>query len=302
MRHSLIFKSMKRFFICCFLYCCTSFTALFAQVFSDKINLQDSTQVHILETKWGDRLIGRIVKIENTQLTFQLNEKSKLTYQFAEIKSVGVYGIDEFEDLERPATGDKGTAWGPENLIYSSTAFNYPKRTGEVRNIELLLTTFDYGATDNFSIGGGIVVPVAIVVRGKLTTEISKNFHLGVGLNNVLPVIDSDPVIIAHGFLAGTLGTRENFINATAGYGFTFGDFGDSSFILSFGGSLSLSKHWRFTVDALWVTESGDQGLVPGFMMGWSKGKTRLEFGTAVLPDSDVPFIPILALGVRIAK
>ncbi len=294
---------MKKLLFCCFLYCCASLTPLAGQVFSDKINLQDTAQVHILETKWGDRLIGRIVKIENLELTFQLNQRSILTYAFAEIKSVGVYGEDEFEDLD--LVGNKksdNTAWGPENLIYSSTGFNYPARTGEVRNLELLITTFDYGVSDNFSLGGGIVVPVALILRTKFAAEVTKNFNVGIGINNVIPVIEADPFVVSHAYLAGTLGNRENFISATAGYGFTLGDFGDSAFILSFGGSLSISKRWRFVVDALWVTESGETGLVPGFMLGWSKGSTRLEFGTAVLPDTDVPLIPLLALGVRISK
>ncbi|GJM32669.1 MAG: hypothetical protein DHS20C18_16700 [Saprospiraceae bacterium] len=268
-------------------------------MFSDKINLKDSTQIHILETKWGDRLIGQVVKIENTQLTFRINERSMLTYDFSEIKSVGVYGEDDFKDL-LSAPYEKETAWGTENLIYSSTGFNFPARTGELRNIELLLNTFDYGITDNFSLGGGIVVPVAIIIRGKITAQIVPEVNLGVGINNIVPLVDTDPAIISHAYLAATIGTPDRFINVTTGYGIALGESDNNPFILSFGGSFTFAKRWRFKMDAIWVTESGREGLIPGFMLGWSKGKSRIEFGTAVIPDTSVPLIPLVAFGVRI--
>ena len=41
-----------------------------AQQISEELNLADSSQLHVLETKRGDRFIGRVIKIENTTVYF----------------------------------------------------------------------------------------------------------------------------------------------------------------------------------------------------------------------------------------
>lgn len=309
---------MIRLFLLFGLLCLCFFTPAntAAQVFSSSINLADTTQQHLLVTKRGDRIVGRIQKIEGTTVSFIMNTGNAVTYAFQDIEWVGLRDEkrDEPKRRYRNAEADSPRLRvapernGCENLLFSSSAFNYEKGTAEYRNLQVLINMVDYGISDHFSVGGGLVVPFIFIVRFKATIDYNDILHLGVGTNNFIPISESlggSP--FTHLYGAVTLGRPKAYLNATVGYGFTWGgsslDFpGDREtvpLVATFGGSILVADRLRFIIDIAYLKGEDLNDVMPSFSMGWISRASRFEVGLFSFVGSDSFAIPVVAYARR---
>lgn len=300
--------------LCC-MFMCASYTTS-AQVFSSKINLDDPTQQHLLITKRGDRMLGRILKIEGTNVLFQMTIGSELSFAFQDIEWIGPE--DEKRSVEkkqerRPRQGYglqvDPSENGCENLLFSPTGFNFPKGGGEYRNIEIAVNTADVGITDHFSVGGGMVLPVVFILRFKGTIDYNDILHFGAGTNTFIPIVD-DSRALTHLYGAVTLGTPKAYLNATAGYGFIWGnrspigipdDRETVPLIATFGGAVTIAERFRFMIDIAYLgSDDVNNSLSPSLMVGWINTKSRFELGLiSIISDGEVLPLPVLAYARR---
>ena len=300
------------------LFCLCLFGPISAagQVFSSSINLADTTQQHLLVTKRGDRIVGRIQKIEGTTVAFLMTTGNVVDYTFQEIEWVGLrnekraqanrYKEEEENDLPKLRIAPDRN--GCENLLMSPTAFNFEKGTGEYRNLEVIVNTADFGLSDNFSVGGGIVIPFIFVVRFKGTIDYNDILHLGAGTTTFIPISEElAGAPFTHLYGAVTLGKPKAYLNATIGYGFTWGgnslDFpGDTEtvpLVATFGGSIIVAERFRFMIDVAYLKGDGFDDVIPSFCFGWVGRKSRFELGLVSVVGSDSFAIPVLAYARR---
>jgi len=261
---------------------------------SPDLTVADSAQLHLLQTTKGDFLVGRVTKIINTTVSFQLNENTKLDYNFSEIKSLSVYNPDQqnpssiFDSPSLPADASQ-EKWGFQNLAYSSTAFNFERGSGEFRNIDLLWNTFDFSVGEIGTIGGGLLIPYFLMGRAKLAFEIVPEFNIGIGTHLFYPIHD-DVTGGIHPYLVATVGRPNLFINITFGEFYELENSGFHDRFLSFGGGANINENWFIKADVLFPPE--DVEYIPTILAGWKKAKNRLEFGLIVLPE-----LGVIALG-----
>ncbi len=97
-----------------------TFSFGFAQItVKGELRLGDTTQVHILKTKDGSILTGRVIGFDQDQLTFLFKNQNSLIFKISEIESVEV-------QTEKPAqTPEKPAAPLVENEVLSPTPFMY---------------------------------------------------------------------------------------------------------------------------------------------------------------------------------
>lgn len=287
---------------------CWASPSLYSQYFSHQINLTDSTQVHILRSKRGDRFVGKLKDIRSTTLYFQLNNGDELSFAFNEVISVVTWkeeGSSSRSSWQRQLFQEGGInldserSISAENLIYSSTAFNYEKLGGEVRSIAFLINVVDVGVAEGFSLGGGFTLPDIGILRAKLTTPVSRNTHIGVGTNLFFPITDISGIDgVAHTYVVVTRGNKDQFFNFTLGAFLSFDSFNDDIFVASVGGAYRVAPQWRMHFEFFFGAEDG--AFIPAAGGIWQKGNFKLEFGIAGVPDIDIEsiIIPIFALGL----
>lgn len=285
------------------------------QVFSSEIDLADTTQQHLLITKRGDRIVGRIEKIEGTMVYFLMRTGNVINFTFQEIEWVGLQdekraqsGSSRRPAPERPRLTVPRERNGCENLLFSPSAFNYEKDRGEYRNIQVILNTADYGLSDHFSVGGGIIIPFIFVTRFKGTIDYNEYLHLGAGTSTFIP-ISQDLVgpTFTHFYGVVTLGTPKAYLNATAGYGFSWGsslvdnpgDLKTVPLVTSFGGSITLVDRLRVVVDVAYLKGNDFNDVFPSLSLGWIGRLSRFEVGLLSTLGIDTFAIPMLSYARR---
>ncbi|MBX2875142.1 MAG: hypothetical protein KTR30_23665 [Saprospiraceae bacterium] len=297
-------KLLKLILWCCII--CSSLPPAHSQYFSHQLNLQDSSQVHILRTSRGDRFVGQLKDIRSTNLFFVLGNGDELTFAFREVVSIITWQeetLDGSKGWHRQFRGDpfkdgQKSSIGAENLIYSSTAFNYEPGEGEVRSFVFIVNIVDVGVAKGLSIGGGFVLPDIGILRMKATTPISKSLHLGAGVNMIFPLTDiTDIEGVAHTYAILTSGNPDRFFNVTIGAFVALDSFSDDIFIASVGGGYRVAPQWRLHFEMVFGADEG--AFIPAVGAVWQKGNFKLDLGLAGLPDTGIEstLIPILAIG-----
>ena len=270
---------------------------IYSQKFSESIDLSDSTQLHIIETKRGDRFVGRITKIENTTVYFLFRNESPLQFEFQELSLVWVVGESQpgassEPDIKKQKNAFDPSSQGPEYLLYSPTAFSYPKGGGAYRNTDLLWNTVDFGVTKNISFGGGAIVPFFFVFRGKGSFEVANQFRLGFGQNTFIPFIP-DVSSASHIFSVASIGKAERFLNFSFGYWIDWDNPSDPYLVYTGGGGFNITDSWRILIDIFYLNND-DVGVIPSLVLSWMSKKNNVDFGFFNVPDSDIPLLPAI--------
>lgn len=297
-------KLLEPIIWCCLM--CAFLPSAHSQYFSHQLNLQDSSQVHILRTNRGDRFVGQLKDIRSTNLFFVLGNGDELTFAFKEVVSIITWqeeNLDGGKGWQRQFRGNllvegQNRGIGAENLIYSSTAFNYEPGEGEVRSFVFIVNVVDVGVAKGVSVGGGFVLPDIGILRMKATTPVGKSLHIGAGVNMIFPLTDiTDIEGVAHTYAVLTSGNPDRFLNVTVGAFIALDSFSDDIFIGSIGGGYRVAPQWRLHFEMVFGAEEG--AFIPAVGAVWQKGNFKLELGIAGLPDTDIEstLIPILALG-----
>ena len=76
-------------------FCC-AMVSLWGQAISPEVDLRDSSQLHLLRTRRGDRLIGRLLYVQPPEASFRMRTGDTLFFDLSSLKAVSV--------LEPPAT------------------------------------------------------------------------------------------------------------------------------------------------------------------------------------------------------
>jgi len=160
----------------------------------------------------GNEVYGYIVERKKNELDFQTKSLGKVTIAVSDIKKM------------REIQGESikgGQYWFPNpnntRYLFSPTAIPIKKGEGYYQNAYIISNSANYGLTDNFSIGGGIILPTVVFLTPKFGFKVAEKFHLGGGAI-VGFVTELSTVGILYG--VATYGSDEHNITLGGGYGF----------------------------------------------------------------------------------
>lgn len=165
----------------------------------------------------GNELHGEILERTNNTIIFQTKNLGKVTIENRNIKKIQEVKAGEIVN---------GKYWFPNpnntRYLFSPTAINLKKGEGYYQNAYVVANSANYGLTDNFSIGGGVFLPVAVFLTPKVGFKFNEKFHAGAG---VIVGLFPGPTTVGILYGVATYGSNEHNITGGAGYGFIDNDF-----------------------------------------------------------------------------
>lgn len=278
-------------------------TSLQAQtVISNKIVWGDTTQVHVLHTQRGDKIVGRAIGISGTELSFEMSSNRQIIpFALGEVAFLGVQG-------ERPAGEPAATTttakvavrdqvqyMGGEDLFVIPTGF-LPERKTVYRNTMVFYNQLDFAIGKHVSVGTGLVLPVIMNFRAKAVFELKPFLRVGVTAQQVNSIF---PDVLNLSTFSGllTLGERDRFLNLSLGRLYLWSN-DDQASLVSLGGSYRINSRSRIYGDLMHYAGSVDSGFIPSLMYSRMGGRNRFDMGLMALPlvatDFFVP-IPVFS-------
>lgn len=276
-------------------------TDVFAQV--------DTTQVNqkliigrkiIIETKDGSVIQGQYMGQTENGIRVSMEKVGDIIVPNNQIAWMEVMD-DRYKDGQYWFENPSSTRY-----LFSPSAFSLRKGEAYYQNTYLLFNSFNYGVTDNFTIGGGFELYSLVsgdpifFISPKYSFKISDKFRAGTGvlyINAVNNRAGFSGLGIGYGIL--TYGNKDNNITAGIGYGFVENELTEKP-LFTLSGMTRLSKRIGF-VSENWITpiNGGTYGISDGRTYGiYSYGLRfmgeRLTVDLAFLNNRDFnDFLPI---------
>ncbi|MFN5006287.1 MAG: hypothetical protein ACK5GO_02215 [Ignavibacteria bacterium] len=219
-------------------------------------------QISLIKIKGGAGLtyVGTIIERNDKEIILLTEGKTKVHIPIETIQDIRSIPSSHFHD---------GEYWFPNpnetRYLYAPSAFNLKKGEGYYQNTYLFINTFNYGITDNFSMGLGFEFISTFASLGasdfdpiyfltpKYSMQVAENVRIGVGV--LYGKISDDIGGFGVGYGLVTYGNPEH--NATLGLGFGFfdGEF-SSDPVITISGMTRLSRrislvteNWFFPAD-----------------------------------------------------
>lgn len=296
-----------------------------AQTFIGNFDFTDKSQSHLIIFKNNTVKYGRIISIENNQLTFLEKEGNETqTFQLAQLDKIMVDRKDI--DLTVPENQkfvqntekvkfdtDLQTVKGNNRLFYSETAFTLNKRELEFNSILGLVHTFDYGLNDALTLGFGFTNFGHIILHTKFNYIHGYDgaiFRAGIDIKGIgrpertFNQFDNREEIGWTGFVnfAGyfSYGSSDRNVHLSINLAPVFEpfDFFDQMLVkINFGGTIRVARHWKIIYEnSFGVFESNSNdifGLFSGIGANWFNDKNAIKFGLQSSPNFGVFNFPI---------
>lgn len=173
----------------------------------------------------GTKLIGELIRQDSTEAVIKTKNLGQVTVKADQITSMVAVGTDA---SGRPAE-ENGTVGYPnlfpQYMHLTPTAYQAERGKGYFRNSLVYITQFDYGITDNWSVGAGFftIIPSALFsLNTKVSVPVSKTVRLGVQGQYIIGNDLFDNAQFGTSYLQGiaTIGTPQR--NVTVGIGSVF--------------------------------------------------------------------------------
>ena len=210
-------------------------------------------------------LIGQFVEKTSTTLVLKTMALPRIEIPFASIKKI--------EEVAPENIKEDGSYWfpnpNPTRYLFSPSAFNLKRKQGYYQNTFLFFNSFNVGATDFLTIGGGFelistfaqgVTPI-LFFTPKVGAEVSDKVNVGGGLL----FVTSDEISMGITYGIATFGNRDDNVTTGLGWGFLDGEFNNQPFITLSG--VKRMERRLSVVSENWFIPDGD-GYYPLFSYG----------------------------------
>lgn len=108
----------------------------------------------------------------------------------------------------------------PTRYFFGPTAIPLQKGEGYFQNSYVLANSVQYGTSDNFSVGGGFVIPLVFFITPKFGFKAGKFVYLGGGILAASTFAADANFGVGIGYGSITLGNTENNFTFSGGWGF----------------------------------------------------------------------------------
>ncbi len=180
------------------------------------ISVVDTSKIQVITVGDGTTLIGRVVRVGADSVEVETNG-ARVTLSRTAIRSVTV----------RPASAIRNGEYWVQNpntsrLLFGPTGQMLRQGEGYVADFELAFLGGAYGVSDNFTIGGGVLLPspgTAYFITPKIGFSPSPKVHLATGAMLIGLAGESESIGVYYG--AATFGDEDQSITGGLGYGFS---------------------------------------------------------------------------------
>lgn len=244
-----------------------------------------------IETTDGNEFIGEIISEDEKSVKLKTQKFAEITINKSDIKTRKFVVPQQIKD---------GKYWFPNpqstRYFWSPNGFGLKKGEGYYQNIWVLWNQFVYGATDNFSFGGGIIplflfygAPTPVFLTAKFSIPVVENkFNIGAGgiVGSVLGAAET-----GFGILYGltTYGNPDNNLTVGMGYGFVGGEWAKSPMI-NVNGMFRVSNRGYFITENYIINGGGEFAVILSLGGRSIIKKAALDYGL-ILPVFDGRFV-----------
>jgi len=247
------------------LFCAIIFlsqTILNAQTEQSQFSIPGPSELSLIKMKGesGITYVGTIIERSDKEITILTDANTKIQIVLSSVQDIRAIPKSQIHN---------GESWYPNpndsRYLFAPSAFNLKQGEGYYQNTYLFINTFNYGITDNFSMGLGFEFISTFASLGasdfdpiyfltpKYSMQLAENVRVGVGV--LYGKISDDIGGFGVGYGLVTYGNPEH--NATLGLGFGFfdGEF-SSDPVITISGMTRLSRrislvteNWFFPAD-----------------------------------------------------
>jgi hypothetical protein len=203
---------------------------------------EDDRKIQILELNLGPMQVlksqiqaqddlGNAIRIE-----IQLNDNRTIVCELRELSAEQVQAfskdlgnlaisranVKSLRYLPVVAGGQAGIQFDnphPTRYFFGPSAIPLKKGERYYQNAYVLANSVQYGMNDNFSIGGGAVIPFAFFITPKWGYQVASKWHLGYGMLAATSFIKDMNFGLAVAYGSATYGTKEHNVTLNAGWG-----------------------------------------------------------------------------------
>jgi len=281
-----------RCFFPCFLLLFVSLTGTLAG--------QELGEVVRVETNSKQVFIGELIYEDDKKITIRTEETGEITIERVNIRSIEIVDSSRVKNGVYWFDNPQGTRY-----FFSPNAIGLKKGRGYYQNTWVFFNNVNYGITNNFSIGGGMIplflfgtseTPVWLLP--KVSIPIKKDsFYLGGGamIGGVIGT-DTEPLGILYG--SATFGDLDRNLSVSLGYGYAGSEISDTP-VINISGMTRISRTF-YLLSENYVVPGADSGVVVSFGGRWTSENVAVDFGLfRPLEDAD-GLIGIPWLGVTI--
>ncbi len=171
-------------------------------------------QLCILTTNDGKTFTGILVSHDATEVRLKTESLGELTISNSKVRDIKLVEKEQMVGGRYYFTNPH-----PTRYFFGPSAIPLAKGEGYYQNAYLLANSVQVGVSDNFSMGGGVVIPFMFFITPKFGYKVGEKVYLGGGLLAATTIISDIPFGIAVGYGTLTIGNNENSFTVNAGWG-----------------------------------------------------------------------------------
>lgn len=267
------------------------------------IAAQDVDQEHVkVEMQNGSVYIGVVVSEDDTTLVLRTEDIGEIRIDKSNIKHRNSIDPDKIENGEAWFENPNSTRY-----LFATNGLGLKKGEGYYQNTWIFFNNVNYGVTQNFSLGGGLIptflfgttaVPIWVMPKASIPL-VKDNLHAAVGglFGGVVGDGESFGLGLAYGVL--TYGNTDNNLTFGMGYGYADGTWADIP-IFTLSGMYRIKEKLYLISENYFVVADGESvGMLSGALR-WSPDNFAVDFGLIRPTDIGLDFIGVPWLGVSI--
>jgi hypothetical protein len=253
------------------------YCSLLAQPLTPKEVLRDTSKAYLFVTQQSDSLICKAIDLSTSELAVRLSSGD--TIYFDESLITGIYELPA-PVFRMDKSDDQRLNAIYQELFSSSTAFSVAAGGKQLRNTQLRLNQATFGASDNYNVSIGYVLPFYLLLKTKLATnntDGNSNAALGLNFFYGIPKADKYPRALQV-YTAWSIGKPDKFVNFNVSYSFDLKN-NRNVFMIDTGGVFPIMPGWNIFMDHILIIKSGERRIVPGIGASYVFKKNRIDFG-----------------------
>lgn len=267
------------------------------------IAAQDVDQEYVkVEMQNGSVYIGVVVSEDDTTLVLRTEDIGEIRIDKSNIKHRNSIDPDKIENGEAWFENPNSTRY-----LFATNGLGLKKGEGYYQNTWIFFNNVNYGVTQNFSLGGGLIptflfgttaVPIWVMPKASIPL-VKDNLHAAVGglFGGVVGDGESFGLGLAYGVL--TYGNTDNNLTFGMGYGYADGTWADIP-IFTLSGMYRIKEKLYLISENYFVVADGESvGMLSGALR-WSPDNFAVDFGLIRPTDIGLDFIGVPWLGVSI--
>lgn len=221
----------------------------------------DTTTLWLIETVDGNSFMGTLVEEDTTRIILLTEIYSRIQIPRTKIKKIKVLEPSELVEGEFWYANPHST-----RSFFGPTGYGLRKGEAYYQNTWIFYNQISYGATDYFSIGGGLLPlflfagsPTPVWITPKVSIPIVKE-KVNLGAGALLAWVLGEDFGFGIGYGVLTLGSRDRNLTLGAGWAFSDGLWADSP-TLTLSGMTRVGRKTYLLTENYYIGVSGDSSF-----------------------------------------